>query len=562
MTDHLTDHMTVPTTSLAPPDEAVGPLIRGLSVLRHLAAAGGRRSVSDLVRDVGLARSTVDRVLSTLAALGYARLDGQEAVLTPRVMELGNAYLAASRLPDVLGPPADRLADELDESVSLAVPDHDGVRFVHQAPRRRTMSVTFRAGDLIPAERAAPGALFAADWSHDDWLRWRDRRASDPGGPSFPIPLPRNDKAVASFEERAAEARRDGWALDDQMIEPGLVAVAMPVHDGARRPACAVSVVSHTTRHSARSLRESVVARLRSAVADMERTLASAEPAHRRPAAEAVRMRALKHELGPDFVESLARGLHVLTAFGPAGGGSAGGSALTALAQASGLARATVRRSLITLEHLGYVEALEGRLFRLTPRVLDFGFAALSRLTLPQIARRHLVWLTTQVHDSASMAVLAGDDIQYVARVAASRIMSMDITVGTRFPAYATSMGRVLLSGLPPAGRAAVVRRSRLSPLTSRTVTSPERLAALLDQAAQDGHVLVDQELEDGLRAIAVPVRDLAGNVVAAINVSMHADRRTEEEARAQVLPPLRTAAARIEADLHVAGRYLPISAG
>ncbi|WP_248964106.1 IclR family transcriptional regulator domain-containing protein [Sphaerisporangium perillae] len=569
----------------APPEEAVGPLVRGLAVVRALAVARGRRGVSDLVRDTGLARSTVDRVLHTLAVLGHLRQEGRDAVLTPALMELGNAYLAASRLPALLGPLADRLAGELDESVSLAVPDRDGTRFVHQVTRRRAMSVAFHVGDLIPAESGAPGALFAAGWTEDDRRRWRLRRSADPGDAAFPVLPGGVERAAASFEQRIAAAGRDGWSLDDQLIEPGLVAIAMPVRDGAGHDVCAVSVVSHTSRHSAASLRDAVLPRLRETVTAMEAALSTAGPysgpvgttspavsssgaaggaSFGVPSSGAVAAvpagspaHAEKRGGGPEFVESFARGLRVLTAFGEAGPQAP----LTALAEAAGLARATTRRALITLEHLGYV-AGEGRLFRLTPRVLDLGFACLSRLTLPQIAQPHLAWLAGQVHDSASMAVLAGDDIQYVARVPTVRIMSVDITPGTRFPAYATSMGRVLLAGLSPAGRAAFLARVDARPLTRRTVTSAKRLAAILDQTARDGYALVDQELEEGLRSVAVPVRDRAGAVVAAVNVSMHASRRTAEQARQTVVPPLCEAASRIERDLHVAGRFVRLPLG
>ncbi|WP_157876195.1 IclR family transcriptional regulator, partial [Streptacidiphilus griseoplanus] len=262
--------------AVAPPPEAVGPLIRGLAVLRELAAAAdGRRSASDLVRATGLARSTVDRVVSTLARTGYLRLEGHDAVLTPRVMELGNAYLSASRLPDRLSATADALADALDESVSIAVPDRDGVRFVHQATRRRAMSLTFRLGDLLPAERCAPGALFAADWDEDTWRRWRARRAADSKDSGFPA-LPAADAAgAAAFPERISSARRHGWSLDDQLIEPGLIAIAVPVPDAGGRPVCAVSVVSHTSRHSAESLRDAALPRLREAVATMAEALAA-----------------------------------------------------------------------------------------------------------------------------------------------------------------------------------------------------------------------------------------------------------------------------------------------
>lgn len=532
-----------------PPKEAVGPLIRGLAVIRRLSLAGGRRAVSDLTRDTGLARSTVDRVLATLTRLGYLRPVGRDVELTPALMELGNAYLAASRLPGLLGPYADELADELNESVSLAVPDADGVRFVHQAPRRRRMTATFRVGDLLPAELAAPGALFAAGWSAGDWESWRARVAADPGYAGFPVLPSDRDGAhgVGSFEARAALARREGWSADDQLIEPGLIAVAAPVRDDAGDVVCAVSVVSHTSRHDTTSLRKEMLPRLRETVAVMERALAAS------PAAEPVSTpQTPVTGSGPEFVESLARGLAVLTAFTTAG------MSLSALAEATGLARATVRRALITLTHLGYVAA-EGRLFRLTPRVLDLGYACLARLTLPRIAQPHLARLAGEVHDSASMAILTGDDIRYVARVPTERIMSVDITVGTRFPAYATSMGRVLLAGLSDADRSAYLARADLRPLTRRTVTSPARLSALLDRTARDGYALVDQELEEGLRSVAVPVRDRGGGVVAAVNVSTHAHRQAADQTRVTVLPALREAAARIERDLHIASRFARI---
>ncbi len=541
------------------PAEAVGPLIRGLAVVRRLALADGRLPVSELARDTALARSTVDRVVSTLARLGHLRVEGRDACLTPRLMELGNAYLASCRLPALLGPAADALAARLDESVSIAVPDRDGVRFVHQATRRRAMSLTFRIGDLLPAERGATGPLFAAHWTDADWLRWRERRAADPYDTGFPVlPPAAGPPAADPFADRAAAARRAGWSLDDQLIEPGLVAVAMPVLDPAGATVCAVSVVSHTSRHTAASLRAAVLAPLGEAVGRMRAALAASPPAAERPAATGSPARSAhedKLRLGPEFVESLARGLAVLTALEHAD------LTLTGVAEATGLARATARRALITLEHLGYLTA-EGARFRLTPRVLDLGFATLSGATLPRIAEPHLTALVERVRDSASMAVLAGDDIRYVARVPTVRIMSVNITVGTRFPAYPTSMGRVLLAGLPAAERAERLRRAAPAPLTRHTVTSPARLERLLADVERDGYALVDEELEEGLRSIAVPVRDGHGRAVAAVNVSTHASRSTVAQTREVALPLLRAAAEAIEADLRVAGRFAPVATG
>jgi IclR family pca regulon transcriptional regulator len=319
---------------------------------------------------------------------------------------------------------------------------------------------------------------------------------------------------------------------------------------------CAASVVSHTSRRQVASLRRHLLPELRRAVAEMERALAApaaaggADPGAG-PAPSAA-VRAAKQELGPEFVESLARGLAVLAAFDGAPGP---GRSLSALAEATGLPRATVRRSLITLRHLGYV-ADDGRLFRPEPRVLELGFAHLAGLPLARIARPHLARLVDRVHESASMAVLVGDEIQYAARVPTVRITSVDITVGSRFPAYATAMGRVLLAGLPPRERAARLGARPLPALTRHTVTAPERLLALLEETARDGYALVDEELEDGLRALAVPVRDRDGRVVAAVNVSSHTGRGPASDAVAAMLPPLREAAAAIDDDLRVVGRF------
>lgn len=553
--------VTTPT-DMTTPAEAVGPLMRGIAVLREVTAAGGRMGVSELVRATGLARSTVDRVTATLARMGYLRLDGHSAVLAPRLMELGNAYLASIQLPGSLGPLAEQLAEELDESVSLAVPDGDGIRFVHQTTRRRAMSLTFRIGDLLPAERTAPGPLFAADWTDEEWARWRaSRRAAEARNWAIP-PAAGPPMEEETFEQRAAEAREKGWAVDDQLIEPGLVALALPVRAPDGHVVCAVSVVSHTSRHSAASLRRSLLPGVRKAVAAMEQRLRQPVPepkpvltqAPASAAGLADWTAASKQELGAEFVESLARGLTVLTAFGE-------GRAelpLTAVAEATGLARATARRALITLDHLGYVTARE-RTFRLTPQVLALGYPPLSRTTLSEIAVPHLAALVQRVHESASLAVLDGDAIQYTARIATGRIMSVNITIGTRFPAYAASMGRVLLADLPAEERSARLARTEMRALTPHTLTRPSELAAELERVAREGYALVDEELEEGLRSIAVPVRDRAGRAVAAVNVAMHSSRRTVEQCLAEVLPELRATAARIEADLHIAGGFTRI---
>ncbi|WP_128375259.1 IclR family transcriptional regulator domain-containing protein [Streptomyces cavernae] len=512
--------------------------MRGITVLLRLTEADGALSLSALERATGLARSTVDRITATLTRMDYVRLDGRDAVLAPRLMELGNAYLSALRLPRLLDPYADALADELDESVSLAVGDGDGIRFIHQATRRRAMSLSFRIGDLLPAERTAPGPLFAMEWGAAEWSRWRARRAADPQDRGFPAVPPREDApAEEDFEARTREARARGWALDDQLIEPGLVAISVPVRAAeAGRVACVANVVSHTSRHTAASLRDTLLPRLRETVDAMEQRLRDAPEPEVRPAPSglAAWTGASKQELGREFVESLARGLTVLTAFDE----GRAELTLTEVAQATGLARATARRALITLDHLGYVTT-HGRRFRPTPRVLALGFPPLSRTTLPRIAEPHLAELAASVHDSTSLAVLVGDDIQYTAHVTTSRIMSVNVTVGTRLPARATSLGRAILADHPPKG--------------------PSDLTAVLAEVRRTGYALVDGELEEGLRSIAVPVRDRAGRAVAAVNVAMHTTRRTPAECVTDVLPALRATAAHIETDLHTATRFTRI---
>ena len=247
------------------------------------------------------------------------------------------------------------------------------------------------------------------------------------------------------------------------------------------------------------------------------------------------------------FVQSLERGLAVIRAFDA----QRPELTLSEVARHCDLTRAAARRFLLTLADLGYVRT-DGRLFRLTPRVLELGYAYLSSLSLPEVAAPHLERLVAEVHESSSMSVLDGDDIIYVARVPTARIMTVAINVGTRFPAYATSMGRVLLAALPSSELSAYLGRVRLEPLAPRTITSPEALRAELERVSAQGWAIVDQELEAGLRSVAAPVRDRAGTTVAAINVSVHASRTTLDGIRRKLVPPLRAAAAAIERDLAV----------
>ncbi|MFJ4713005.1 helix-turn-helix domain-containing protein [Streptomyces sp. NPDC088785] len=468
----------------APPAEAVVPLARGLDVLRHLTDADGTLALAELTRVTGLARSTVDRICATLAHLGYLRLDGRDATLAPPLMGVANAFLGALRVPALLGPLADRLAGELDESVSLAVPDGDDIRFVHQVLRRRALSISFRVGDLLPGAGSAPGLVFRRGADHTD------------------------------HTGHTAHAAHAAHAVDDQLVEPGLVAVALPVRGPSGAVVCAVSVVSHTSRHRAERLPAAVLGPLSAAVRAMETALAHDTP----PTADGPGPGPAPAPGGA--VRSLARGLGVLTAFGahlPA-------PTLAQLAEATGLPRATARRALLTYEHLGYVRH-DGHAYRLTPRVLGLGCAPLSRTTLPRIAAPHLAALSGALGESVGLSVPDGEPggeyVRVTARVAPRRVLSVDLGVGTRLPAAATAAGQVLAARAGAAGAA---------------------------EAVADGP-------EDGLWSVAVPLRGRDGEVVSALDVTAHRGRG-ERTAWADAL---RATAALIEADLRVTSRFVTV---
>jgi IclR family transcriptional regulator, pca regulon regulatory protein len=247
------------------------------------------------------------------------------------------------------------------------------------------------------------------------------------------------------------------------------------------------------------------------------------------------------------FVRSLERGLAVIRAFDE----QHQQLSLSDVARRTGLTRAAARRFLLTLVQLGYVHQEEG-LFSLRPRVLELGFAYLSGLSLLEVAQPHMERLSNSVHESVSLSVLDGDDLVYVGRVHARKIMKVAITVGSRYPAYPTSMGRVLIAHASPAWRAAYLQRVRPEALTPLTVTDVDELAAILEQVREDGYAVVDQELELGLRSMAVPLHARDGDVVAAMNVAAPLERGSLAEITDELLPALREAAGALETDLLV----------
>jgi len=247
---------------------------------------------------------------------------------------------------------------------------------------------------------------------------------------------------------------------------------------------------------------------------------------------------------GPDFVESLARGLDVLQAFDD----HHREMSLAEVASATALARPTARRLLLTLEELGYVRSLDGA-FALTPKCITLGTAYVASLGLWDVARPHLEALVRQTGESSSMAQLDGNDIVYVARVSVPKIIALRVDIGTLFPAPQTSQGKVLLAALPPEeldGVLAIPSRSGLPRYIGKTRAD---LDVELTQVRARGWALADEELAPGVRSVAVPVRDRTGTVRAAMNVTVHAAETTTEHLLDAHLPKLLRAAGDVSAD-------------
>lgn len=239
-----------------------------------------------------------------------------------------------------------------------------------------------------------------------------------------------------------------------------------------------------------------------------------------------------------EFVNSLARGLAVIRSFSK----EAPEMTLSEVAARTGLTRAAARRFLLTLERIGYI-CTDGRRFRLAPKILDLGFAYLSSTGLWDIAMPYMEQVSEELNESCSASVIEGCEIVYVARVPSTRIMSVGLNLGARLPAFATSMGRVLLAHLPEAKARERVETCSKQAFTARTVTDPDQLWTILEDVRRKGWALVNQELEEGLLSIAVPLKNRRDRVLAALNVSGHAGRVTPKRMVETYLPVLQRAA-------------------
>jgi IclR family pca regulon transcriptional regulator len=244
----------------------------------------------------------------------------------------------------------------------------------------------------------------------------------------------------------------------------------------------------------------------------------------------------------PNFMTSLARGLLVIQSFTP----QTPHMTISQLSVKTGLSRAAVRRCLYTLSKLGFAGAEDGSRYSLRPRMLTLSNTYSTSNSLASAAQPILERMSAAHHESFSVATLDGDDIVYIARTTVSRVMSVDLHIGSRLPAYCTSMGRILLAYLPTDQLEEYLARVVLTPHTTRTVNSIDKLRLLLRNVRRNGYALCDQEFEVGLRSLAVPVYSPSGRAVATINLSGSAPRMPVYEMQTRFLPHLRNAAAEL----------------
>lgn len=262
-----------------------------------------------------------------------------------------------------------------------------------------------------------------------------------------------------------------------------------------------------------------------------------------------------RRDSSPDFIEAIARGLDVIRVFGP----GQPVMSLAAVAAASSLPRPTARRILLTLEQLGYIRQVGGGSgsvagtvpggFELTPKVLELGMSYVLSRGLWEIARPHMEELVARTHESSSIAQLDGSDIVYVARVAVPKIVALRVTIGTRFPAMQTSLGKVLLAGLSLAEAEGALTEPTRSGITARWQPDAAERAAALREVRARGWALTDGELAAAIRSVAVPLRDGDGKVIAALNVNSHSAETSLEKLTGEYLPMLLATAGAISAD-------------
>ncbi|MEV8085794.1 IclR family transcriptional regulator domain-containing protein [Pseudarthrobacter oxydans] len=513
--------------AVSDPDH-VNSLERGLSVLKAFSLREEALSVADLARFVGITRTAARRFALTLEYLGYVSQSAEGYALSPGVLEIGDAYLRSNPLPDAAHPHLDDLVHAVGETASLTVLHERRVYYIARVAADRIVTANIIVGSSVPAYRTATGRILLGDLAQDELEDYL----------SSIEPASGIDQDYV--REKIVEARERGWTVADQELMSGIRSVAVPLRDPEERIVAALNIAAHATRVDTAVLEHDFVPLLQSAA---QRTAAALWPSSgTTPARKVMAAKAARQLARPsDVIQSLERGLCILTAF------DEGQPALNVaqISKRCQLPRSAARRFVLTLVALGYL-APQGRSFALTPRVLELGYTLLPRLSLADVAKRRLEALARKLGASVSIGVIEGTDLRYIARASAPSPLTVNIRPGSRVPAHRTAMGQVLLSQLPPEA----LRNGGRSAGRGNTGDGLADFGNSLEVVREQGWSYVDQLLEVGIRAVAVPLRNRRGEVVAALSASVHEPSTSDLDMTSTFLPALQAAAAEFVMDL------------
>lgn len=507
----------------------VDSLERGLSVLRAFSAREEALSVADVASLVGITRTTARRFALTLEYLGCTGQSAEGYALTPAVLAIGDAYLRSNPLPDAAHPHLNELVRAVGETASLTVLHKCRVYYIARVAPDRIVTANITVGTNVPAYSTATGRVLLGRLPPGEVEDYLSSMEPSPGFESGYV------------RERIEEARERGWAVADQELTPGIRSVAVPLHDPEGRIVAALNIAAHATRVDTQVLENDFVPLLQSAA---QRTAAALWPTSGEVPARSVLASSTvtRPKVRPsDVIQSVERGLSILTAFDE-------GHPAMNLAQISErcrLPRSAARRFVLTLASLGYLEQ-EGRSFAPTPRILELGYSLLPRLSLADVAKPRLEALARKLGASVSIGVLDGMDLRYVARVSAPSPLTVNIRAGSRVPAHRTAMGQVLLSLLPSEALPDAARFADGDDARRELADLGDSLAVVREQ----GWSYVDQLLEVGIRAVAVPLRNRRGELVAALSASLHEGSIPADDMTSTFLPALRAAADEFVMDL------------
>jgi IclR family pca regulon transcriptional regulator len=507
----------------------VDSLERGLSVLKAFSGREEPLSVADVATLVGITRTAARRFALTLEYLGYASQSAGGYRLAPGVLEIGDAYLRSNPLSDAAYPHLQELVRSVGETASLTVLYKRRVYYTARVAADRIVTANIAVGTSVPAYSTATGRVLLGGLAPDELEGYLSSIEPATGfDPEY-------------VREKIAEALGRGWALADQELTRGIRSVAVPLRDPEGRIVAALNIAAHATRVDTTALENDFLPLLQSAA---QRTVDALWPTSGAAPARSVMVPV--HVARPmgrptDAIQSVERGLCILTAFDE-------GHPAMNLAQISErcqLPRSAARRFVLTLVSLGYL-APQGRSFAPTPRVLELGYPLISSLSLADVAKPRLEALARKLGASVSIGVLDGTDLRYVARASSPSPLTVNIRPGSRVPAHRTAMGQVLLSLLPPGSLQDAPRSAGGGDAGGGLADLGDTLEVVREQ----GWSYVDQLLEVGIRAVAVPLRNRRGEVVAALSASVHEASTRDREMTSTFLPALRAAAAEFVLDL------------